>query len=400
MISSGPNPVTYFAQTNWRNELKRFGIKQADRFFHMHLIGQTGTGKTTMLETMIRQDIARGFGCCLIDPHGDLVEKLVAEFPKDRLPDLVYFNAPNRANPIAYNPLDRVPPGKLSLAVSGLLDVFRKLWPDFWGPRLEHILRNALLLLFDQPESTLADVLRLFDDKAYRAQAAQRSPNAQLRRFWLKEYEGYPARLRAEAIAPIQNKVGAFVTDPLLARILTAPRSGFSIREVMDDGKVLLVNLAKGKIGETNAALLGALLLSGLQVAAHSRAEMVEADRRDFIVYLDEFPTFATNALGSMLSELRKYRVGLVLAHQFLSQLDPLLRDAVLGNVGTLVAFRVGLPDAEYLAKEFFPTFSPLDLVNLPNWEVYLRLVIEGKVSQGFSGKVGSNGSGGSSSHP
>ena len=382
------NPVTYFARTNWRNEHRLFGIKQQDRFFHMHLIGRTGTGKTTMLETMLRQDIERGFGFALFDPHGDLVEKIADTFPEERKDDLVYFNVPDREHPMAYNPLDRVPPAKRSLAVSGLLDVFRKLWPDFWGPRLEHILRNALLLLLDQPEGTLADVLRLFDDKVYRKSAAERSPNEQLRRFWLKEYESYPVRLRAEAIAPIQNKVGAFLADPLLARILVQPKSAFSLREIMDSGGVLLVNLSKGKVGEDNAALLGALLLSGIQVAAQSRAEEPESERQDFIIYLDEFPTFATRTLGTMLTELRKYRVGMVLAHQFLSQLDLALRDAILGNVGTLIVFRVGLPDAEFLAKEFFPRFSPLDLVNLPNREIYVRLLIYGRVSYGFSAET------------
>ncbi|MCG3195730.1 MAG: hypothetical protein GHCLOJNM_00197 [bacterium] len=400
MNPNADNPVTYFARTNFRGEGKLFGIKQRDRLAHLYVIGKTGTGKSTLLETMMKQDLERGVGFALLDPHGDLVERVLAAVPDHRKADLIYFNVPNREHPLTYNPLERVPSAKKSLTVSGLLEVFRKLWPEFWGPRLEHILRNALLVLLDQPEATLADVLRLFDEKAYRHEAAARSPNAQLRRFWLKEYESYPARLRAEAIAPIQNKVGAFLADPLLARILTQPKSDFSLREVMDGGRVLLVNLAKGKIGEDNARLVGALLVAGFHAAALSRGDTPESERQDFFIYLDEFHSFATGTLASMMSELRKFHVGLVLAHQFLSQLDPLVRDAILGNTGTIISFRLGPADAEFLAKEFFPEFSPEDFTRLPNQEVYLRLLIDGRVSRGFSGKVGTNGSGGQTPLP
>jgi len=240
----------------------------------------------------------------------------------------------------------------------------------------------------EQPEATLADVLRLLDDHAFRREVSSRVSNTQVRDFWLREYENYPLRLRAEAIAPIQNKVGAFLTDPLLNRILTQKRSDFDLRRVMDEGKILLVNLAKGKIGADASALLGALLVTKIGLAGLSRADAQEESRRDFYLYLDEFQNLATLSLANMLSELRKYRVNMILSHQYLSQLDPQVRDAILGNTGTIISFRLGLTDAEMLAGEFYPFFSARDLINLPNYHVYLKLMINGVVSQPFSGET------------
>jgi hypothetical protein len=306
--------------------------------------------------------------------------------PDERKIDLIYFNVADTKNPLGFNPLENVPAEKRSLAASGLLDAFKKIWADSWGPRLEHILRNALLALLDQPQATLADVLKLLDNQSYRREVCFRVSNSQVRDFWLGEYEHYPARLRAEAIAPIQNKVGAFLTNPLLNRILTQTKSSFDLRRVMDDGKILLVNLAKGKIGEDASSLLGALLVTKIGLAGLSRADVQEQNRPDFYLYMDEFQNFATLSLANMLSELRKYRVNMVLAHQYLSQLDPQVRDAILGNVGTIISFRLGLTDAEILAGEFYPFFSARDLINLPNYHIYLRLTIDGIVSQPFSG--------------
>src|SRR5436309_12000146 len=346
------NRVTYLARTDYRDHRKIFGIRQADRMAHMYLIGKTGTGKSTLLERMIAQDVRTGQGLALLDPHGDLAERVLAGVPAGRKDDLIYFNVPDVSKPLGFNPLERVAPGKRPLAASGVLEVFKKIWVDTWGPRMEHILRNALLALLDQPEATLADVLRLLDDRTFRRSAMVHVANAAVRDFWLREYESYPARFRVEAIAPIQNKVGAFLTNPILRNIVTQPKSAFDLRRVMDDGKVLLVNLAKGKIGEDVAALLGAMLVSRLGLAALSRTDIPEEDRRDFFVYLDEFQSFTTLSLANMLSELRKYRVGLILAHQYLSQLDLQVRDAILGNVGTMIAFRLGLADADILESE------------------------------------------------
>lgn len=388
MMPNSPNPLTFFARTNFRNQHKIFGIKQADRRAHMYVIGKTGTGKSTLLETLPRQNLAAGEGLALLDPHGDLVERVVATLPEHRKADVLYFNVPDQERLLGFNPLEHIPPEKRSFAASSLLDAFKKIWADSWGPRLEHILRNALLALLDQPYSTLADVLRLLDDKAFGKETAAQTYNPHVRDFWLREYESYPARFRIEAIAPIQNKVGAFLANPLLNRILTQPKSAFDVRQIMDGGKILLVNLAKGKIGEDTASLLGALLVSTISMAALGRAEVPEERRRDFSVYLDEFQTFTTLSLANMLSELHKYHVGLVLAHQYFAQLDLEVRDAVLGNVGTIIAFRVGPADAEVLEKEFQPEITGLDLLNLPNYHIYLKLLVDGVVSRPFSAET------------
>ena len=393
------NGLTFIARTNWRNLYRPFSIRQADRRSHMYIIGKTGTGKSTLLQTMIRQDIRNGAGLALLDPHGDLVEHVLKAIPEGRQDDLIYFNVPDASHPLGFNPLEGVPPPSRPLAASNMLEVFKRIWADSWGPRLEHILRNALLALLDQPEATLADILRLLDDKRFRARVAERVANSHVRDFWLREYEGYPVRFRAEAIAPVQNKVGAFLSNPILQEILTQPKSAFDLRQVMDEGRILLVNLAKGKLGEDNAALLGALLVSRLGPAALSRADVPEDDRRDFYLYLDEFPTFTTLSFATMLSELRKYRVSLILAHQYLSQLNPLVWDAILGNVGTVIAFRMGANDAEILEKEFTPEFRAGDLMSLPNYNIFIKLMVGGTVSKPFSAETLPPGNGNGGAH-
>jgi len=354
----------------------------------MYALGKTGTGKSSLLETLIRQDIAAGEGVALFDPHGDLAERVASQIPAERAQDLIYLDVPNQARLFGFNPLERVSSGRRSLAASALVEVFKKIWADSWGPRLEHILRNAIFCLLEQPEATIADIPRLLDDQGFRKRAAERVSNAEVRHFWLWEYEGYPARFRAEAIAPLQNKVGAFLADPLLHRILTAPRSSFDLRRMIDNGKILLVNLAKGRMGEGSAALLGALLVARIGLAGLSRSDVPEEDRRDFYLYIDEFQTFATMSFVSMLSELRKYRVNLILTNQYLRQLDEQVRDSVLGNMGTLISFRVGPADSAVLGEEFAPEFSALDLMSLPNYHVYLRLMIDGVVSRAFSART------------
>src|SRR5437667_5297642 len=262
MNHSSEEPLIMLGRTDFRDDRRIFGIKQADRRAHMYIIGKTGTGKSTLLENLARQDIQCGRALALLDPHGDLVERLIAAIPEKRKDDLIYFNVPDVSSPLGFNTLESVPPIRRPLAASGLLEVFKKIWIDTWGPRLEHILRNALLALLDQPEATLAGVLRLLDDRTFRRNAMNHVANVHIRDFWLRGYESYPARFRVEAIAPIQNKVGAFLTNPLLRNIVTQPKSAFNLRRVMDEGKILLVNLAKGKIGEDVAALLGAMLVS------------------------------------------------------------------------------------------------------------------------------------------
>lgn len=377
--------ITFFAKTSFRDQQKQFGIKQTDRRSHLYLIGKTGTGKSTLLETLMRHDISSGNGFTLLDPHGDLIERIKQFIPDTRTSDVIDFDVPDRKQPFGFNPLSGVPISKRPLAASGMLSVFKHLWFDSWGPRLEHILRNSLLTLLDQKDAVLGDILRLLHDAKFRKEAVTKVENEEVKKFWIDEYNKYPERLRAEAIAPLQNKVGAFITNPLLGRIFNRPEKPLQLRKIMDEGRILLVNLAKGKIGEDTALILGSLLISRMGLAALSRADVEQNERRDHFLYLDEFHSFTTLSLASMLSELRKYRLNLILAHQYLSQLDPAIRDAVLGNVGSIIAFRVGASDAELLAPEFAPEITATDLTNLPNYHIYLKMMIDGAVSQPFS---------------
>jgi hypothetical protein len=375
----------HFARTNARRPFRIFGIKHADRFSHMYVIGKTGTGKTTLLETLLRADLRSRNGCALIDPHGDFVERVAATVPSTRSGDVVYLNVADETQPYGYNPILRVSPRRRALVASGLMEVFEKMWADAWGVRMEHILRNALLALLDQPSATLADIPVLLNDKDFRKRVVSQVTNTQVRQFWKTEYERYSPRYRADAIAPILNKTGAFLADPKLNRIFTRPDGQLRLRSIMDEGKVLLVNLAKGKIGEDSSTLLGALLVTSLGLAAYSRADMPESERRPFFIYVDEFQNFTTLAIANMLSELRKFGVGMVLAHQYLHQLDPDVRHAVLGNAGTIISFRLGPEDAAFIAREFEPYFDHLDLLNLPNHDICIKLMIDGTPSRPFS---------------
>ena len=385
MNSPSSNPVTYFGETLARHPRQRFGIKRNDRLSHIYVIGKTGAGKSTLLETMILQDVERGEGFTLLDPHGDLVTRIADAIPPHRRKDMVYFDPSDPGQPYGYNPLKRVAPEKRALAASGILEVFHKTWGErAWGQRMEHILRNALLLLLEQPAATLADLLTLFRDEAFRKNAIRNCRNAQVREFWRLEYPKY-SRFASEAVAPIQSKVAAFLSDPALCRVLTTPERPIHIRKLMDEGKILLVNLAKGKLGEDSASLLGGLLVTTIGLAAFSRADMPEKNRRAHWLYIDEFQSFTTLSLANMLSELRKYKMGMVLAHQYLHQLDTDIRHAVLGNAATLISFRLGAQDAAAIAREFDPVFGRTDLLSLPNYHIYLKLLIDGEPSKPFS---------------
>lgn len=377
--------ITIFAQTNFRNQPTPFGIKRADRRAHLYILGKTGTGKSTLLEALMLNDMRKGFGFALLDPHGDLVKRIKAHIPWSRRDDVIDFDVPDVSQPYGFNPLANVAIEKRPLACSGMIQVFKHLWQDSWGPRLEHILRNSLLSLLDYPNANLSDILKLLSDKDFRKKIIPFITNEQIKEFWLKEFDKYPERLRAEAISPIQNKVGAFLAHPLLQRILTKPEKTLSLRRIMDEGKILLVNLSKGSIGEDTSNLLGSLLISRFDLAALSRADTPEDERKDYALYLDEFHSFTTQSLVLMLSELRKYRLSLVLAHQYLTQLEPTVKDAILGNVGTIIVFRIGANDAETLAQEFAPEFKITDFTNLPNYHIYLKMMIDGQVSQPFS---------------
>jgi len=377
--------VTRLGRVDFRNDQRTFGIKREDRFAHVYAIGKTGTGKSTLLEGMALQDLANGSGFALIDPHGDLAERLASRVPESRRGDLIYLNAADPALEWGYNPLRHVQPEYIALAASGLMEVLKKMWPTAWGVRMEHILRNVVMALLEQPAATMHDILRIFSDKDFRTRIARSLNNQTVRRFLEMEYEKFSPSYRVDAAAPIQNKIGAFLADPMLDRMLTSPKRELRVRQVMDKGQVLIVNLAKGRIGDDSSSLLGGLLVTTIGLAAYTRANTPTAMRRDFFVYVDEFQSFTTLALANMLSELRKYRVGFTIAHQYLQQLSPEIRHAVLGNVGTIISFRVGAEDAPYLANEFQDEFDQMDLLQLANYRVYLKLMIDGTPSRPFS---------------
>lgn len=380
-----PDDVTTIGNVLFRNDRRSFGIKQADRLMHVYVIGQTGTGKSTLLASMARQDLMAGRGLCLLDPHGDVVECLADDATRFGRGDIIYWNVPDPASPYGYNPLRHVREDKIPLAVSGVLEAMRKLWADAWGVRMEHILRNALYALLERTGSTLADVLRLLGEEKFRKEVAAAVSNEPVRLFWQKEFSRYSFGYRSDGVAPVQNKIGAFLADPMLNRILTKPAHDLHIRRIMDQGGALLVNLAKGQIGEDSANLLGSLLVSTIGLAAFSRADTPATNRRPFFLYLDEFQSFTTLSIATMASELRKYGVGLTLAHQQLDQLEAEVRHAVLGNAGTVIAFRMAAEDAAHLAREFAPVFDTEDLIVLPNHHVFLKLMVDGAPSRPFS---------------
>jgi len=382
--------LVFFGETNFRDKRVKFGIKPDDRRRHMYVIGKTGVGKTTLIENMLVQDIAFGHGVCLIDPHGEFADRVLDFIPSERINDVVYFNPADIDYPIAFNAIEQVPAEYRHLVASGLMAVFKKIWVDLWSARMEYILNNTLLALLEVPDSTLLGVNRMLADQEYRKEIVDRITDPVVKAFWLTEFARYDARFRAEAVAPIQNKVGQFVSNPLIRNIIGQKHSKLNLREIMDEGKILIVNLSKGLMGEENSALLGAMLVTKLQLAAMSRVDMPESERKDFYLYVDEFQNYATESFANILSEARKYRLNLILVHQYLAQLPEegvgSVRSAIFGNVGTIVAFRVGAEDAEFLEQEFAPEFSANDLLNLPKWNFYIKLMIDGTASRAFSG--------------
>ncbi|MFA6524702.1 MAG: type IV secretion system DNA-binding domain-containing protein [Patescibacteria group bacterium] len=382
------NDITVFAETNFRNKRVRFGIKEDDRRRHVYLIGKTGVGKSNCIENMVISDIHRGRGVALVDPHGESVEKVIKFIPSNRINDVVYFNPSDTEHPIAFNILEEVNPQYKNLIASGLVGVFKKIWADSWGPRLEYILMNTILALLENPGSTLLGITRLLVDKNYRKKIVSNLTDPIVKAFWVDEYANYNERFRTEAISPIQNKVGQFLSSSIIRNIVGQPKSTIDMRVIMDTKKILLMNLAKGRIGEENSALLGAMMITKLQLAAMSRVDIPEETREDFYLYVDEFQNFSTESFANILSEARKYRLNLTIAHQYIEQLGDVVKAAVFGNVGTIICFRVGAEDAEFLEKEFEPYFMLNDLVNLPKYNVYLKLMIDGVASAPFSATI------------
>jgi len=383
-----PERVTYFAATDSRGKYIPFGIKAKDRDRHMYVIGKTGMGKSTLLENMAIQDLRNGEGFAFIDPHGGTVDRLLDYIPEHRLKDVVYFAPFDMEHPIAFNVMEDVGYDKRHLVVSGLMATFKKIWEDAWSARMEYILTNTLLALLEYPDATLLGVNRMYTDKVYRQKVIENVKDPVVKDFWLKEFANFSDRYTQDATPAIQNKVGQFTGNPLIRNIIGQPKSSFDIRTMMDEKKILIINLSKGLVGETNMRLLGSMLTTRIFLAAMSRAnESAEglAKLSNFYFYVDEFQNFANETFAEILSEARKYKLNLIIAHQYIEQMEEEVRDAVFGNVGTTVAFRVGPFDAEVLETIFMPQFTKEDIVNLDRRQVYLSLMIDGVGSQPFS---------------
>ncbi len=383
-----PNHITYFASTDCRGEKKPFGIKAIDRTRHMYIIGKTGMGKSTMLENMAIQDIQNGDGMAFIDPHGSTASKLLDYIPEDRIDDVVYFAPFDMEFPLGFNVMEDVGYDKRHLVVAGLMSAFQRIWVDAWSSRMEYILQNTLLALLEYPDTTLIDVNRMLINKTFRDKVSDAVSDPIVKRFWKEEFAGYTDRYTQEATPAIQNKIGQFTSNPLVRNIIGQPKSTFDLRKIMDERKILIINLSKGRMGEQNADLLGSILTTKLYLAAMSRAEesaSAMAALPPFYLYVDEFQSVVNDSFANILSEARKYKLSLTIAHQYIEQIEENIRAAVFGNVGTTIAFRVGPFDAETLKTIFEPTFFCEDLVNLGFAQIYLTLMIDGVGSQPFS---------------
>lgn len=382
------NQITYFGETDFRGKKVRFGIKADDRSRHVYVIGKTGMGKSTLLENMAAQDIKNGEGMCFIDPHGSAIDTLIDYIPEERINDVIYFAPFDSDYPISFNVLETVPEDQRHLVVQGLMSTFDKIWPDTFSERMRYILSNTLLALLENPGSTMLGINRMYADKGYREEVVRNVTDPTVKTFWEDEFAKWDERFMREATAAIQNKIGQFTANPLVRNIIGQKTSSFDFREVMDKKKILLINLSKGRIGEQNAGLLGGMLITKIYLAAMSRADLSKAEMAElppFFLFVDEFQNFANESFADILSEARKYKLNLIMAHQYVEQMEEEVRDAVFGNVGTTITFRVGPLDAELLEKVFVPTFTQEDIVNLGRFQIYLTLMIDGVGSKPFS---------------
>jgi Type IV secretion-system coupling protein DNA-binding domain len=381
--------LCYFGTASVRGQTKTFGILKDDRRRHVYILGKTGMGKTTLLENMILQDIYNGYGTCVMDPHGDLAEYVLDRIPAHRQNDVIYFNPSDTDFPLGFNMLEANHGEEHFLIASGMMAVFNRIWAGTWSARMEYILNNTLLALLETPGNTLLGVVRMLTDKDFRNYIVGNVKDPMVRNFWVKEFASFNDKYRTEAIAPVLNKIGQFFSSDLIRNILGQEKSTFDLRDIMDNKKILIVNLSKGRLGEDNSSLLGSLLITKIQLAAMSRVDIPnEEDRNDFYLYVDEFQNFTTDSFATILSEARKYRLSLILAHQYISQLtesgNEKVRNAVFGNVGTMIAFRIGSDDAYRIEKEFEPVFTSQQLISLNKTQVALKLLIEGKAPAPF----------------
>jgi hypothetical protein len=376
--------ICFIAKTEFKNRQVTFGLKQDDRRRHVYVIGKTGTGKSTLIANMAIDDLKKNRGVAVIDPHGDLCEILLDYIPSHRINDVCYFNPADRDNPLSLNILEVISPLDAELITSGIVSIFHKLYGHSWGPRLEHILRNVVMTLAIVQDTTLVDVLKIMTNPKFRGKILAKVDDPVLQTFWKDEFEKMPERLQKEAISPIQNKVGQFVTSPLIRAIIGRAKSSVTLESILEGGKILLVNLSQGKLGEDNSALLGAMIITKVQQAAMRRVNIPEEERRDFHLYVDEFQNFATQSFIKILSEARKYRLCLTLANQYMAQIDPDVQKAIFGNAGSLLSFVVGADDAGILEKEYGNIFTQKDLVSLDRFQIACKLTIDKQVSQAF----------------
>lgn len=378
--------LNVIGESNFRGHRQKFGIKTVDRRRHIYIIGKTGMGKSVLLQNMVYSDVNTGKGLAVIDPHGDLADSVIDFVPAHRTNDVVILDPSDVSHPFAFNMLEYTEDvTRRNLMASGLLGVFKKMYAESWGPRLEHILRNCLLALVEYPNTSMLGVMRILVDKEYRKKVVSNVTNPMVKSFWQDEFEMMQDRMRTEAISPIQNKVGQFLSSPMIRNIVGQVKSTVNIRFMMDTGKIIIVNLSKGKIGEDNSSLLGSMLITKFQLDAMSRADIEEKDRKDFYLFVDEFQNFATDAFATILSEARKYKLNLVMANQYVAQMPEEVRDAVFGNVGTSLCFQVGFDDAEYFSNQFSEEVLPNDIITLPKYNCYTKLMIDGMPSPTFS---------------
>lgn len=380
--------ITFVGRTEFKSQTVTFGIKRPDRARHTYIIGKTGTGKSWLLANMIIEDIRKGEGVAVIDPHGDLIQILLNFIPKNRINDVCLFDPADPEYAYPLNLIEVTNRNQRELVASGIVSIFYKLYAHSWGPRLEHILRNTLLTLTAIPGTTLVDVVRILTEPRFREKMLAELDDKELERFWKKEFEAMGENLRQEAIAPILNKVGQFCSSPLIRKIIIHPQSKVRIEEIMNSGKILLCDLSAGKIGEDNSALLGAMIITQIQLAAMNRAFLPEADRKPFYLFVDEFQNFATTSFIRILSEARKYKLNLTVANQYIAQLDREVSDAIFGNVGTLISFVTGAQDAYVLEREFGKKFTIDDLVGLARFQILLKLCIDNETSNPFYGQT------------
>jgi energy-coupling factor transporter ATP-binding protein EcfA2 len=377
--------ITPIGITNWRNQQQFFGIKEQDRLGHIYCIGKTGSGKSTLLLNMAIADIEQGRGIGIIDPHGDLAQEILNYIPKERINDVIYFNAGDTENPISFNPLHDVQEQERYLVAATIVTTLKKLWADSWGPRLEYILRNTLLSLTYYSKSTLLDIVPMLTNYEFRRKVLYAVPVISILEFWQKEFEPLSPQMKNEFIAPIVNKVGLFIANPIIKNIVGQQDSSISIPEIMNTKKIFIANLSKGVLGEAGTQLLGSLLVTQFQTASLGRSTRPLHTRTPFYLYIDEVHSFITKSFADILSESRKYGLGIFITHQFLDQLPEDIQQSILGNVGTLISFRIGSADGRRLAEEFFPIFDQEDLINLPRYHIYIKLLIDGTTSKPFS---------------